>query len=57
MKSDILFGIIVGSMIGITVATYCKGAQKMVKKGTQMVKQEAENILNKAKENFDEEDE
>ena len=51
MKSDILFGIIVGTFVGATVATFYKPAQEMVKKGTEMVKTETTNILNKVKEN------
>lgn len=49
MKSDIIFGVLLGTVVGATVATFYKPAQNMVKKGTEMVKNEATSILNKAK--------
>ena len=49
MKSDIIFGVLLGTVVGATVATFYKPAQNMVKKGTEMVKNEASNVLKKVK--------
>lgn len=49
MKSDVFIGIVLGTLIGATVATFYKPAQNVVKKGTEMVKEEASTMLSKVK--------
>ncbi len=47
MKSDIMLGVILGTVMGATIATFYKPAQKMVRKSTEAIKNEASNMLNK----------
>ena len=49
MKSDVVLGIIVGAIIGMGIATYCKGAQEIVKKSGEAITDGAKNLIEKAK--------
>lgn len=49
MKSDIVFGMVVGVILGMSIATYCKGAQNIVKKSGEAITDGAKNLLDKAK--------
>ncbi len=54
MKNDVLFGMIVGCMVGATLVTFCKPTQNIIKKGAKMIKDEAENVFNKNKDDEEE---
>ena len=54
MKSDIIFGMLLGSLVGAMIATYNKPTQQAIKKGTEIVKNETSKVLEKAKEKLDE---
>jgi len=47
MKADVMLGIILGMITGATIVAMYKPAQNAVKKGAEMVKTEAKNMLNK----------
>lgn len=47
MKADVMLGIILGALAGATIVSMSKPAQNAVKKGAEMVKSEAKNMLNK----------
>ncbi len=47
MRSDIMLGVILGTVMGATLATYYKPAQKVVKKSAEAIKSEANNMLNR----------
>lgn len=49
MKADVLLGIILGAVLGATVVSVYKPAQNAMKKGTEMIKTEAKNMLEKQK--------
>ncbi len=53
MKSDVLCGIILGCMLGATIVTFCKPTQNIIKKGANLIKEEAKNAFNKNKNDED----
>ncbi len=55
MKADVLLGIILGAVAGATIVTLYKPAQNAVKKGTEMVKEEAIQMMEKGTEMVKEE--
>ena len=47
MKDSTILGMLAGVMIGAITVSMCKPAQKIVKKGTEAIKEEAMNLANK----------
>lgn len=49
MQADVLLGMMLGVVIGMGVATYCRGAQEVVKKSGEAITDSAKNIIEKVK--------
>lgn len=49
MQGDLILGMILGAVIGMGVATYCKGAQDVVKKSGEALTDGAKNLIDKVK--------
>jgi len=47
MKDSTILGMLAGVIIGAVTVSMCKPAQKIVKKGTEAIKEEAMNLANK----------
>ena len=47
MKDSTVLGMIAGIIIGAVTVSMCKPAQKIVRKGTEAIKEEAMNLANK----------
>ncbi|MBQ3048157.1 MAG: hypothetical protein IJD48_03995 [Clostridia bacterium] len=48
MKNSVLVGMALGIIVGAVGATLYQPAQKVIKKGTEAVKEETQSMLNKA---------
>lgn len=49
MKGDIVFGMVLGAIVGMTIATFCKDAQTIVKKSADTIATETKNLVKKVK--------
>ena len=47
MKGDILFGMLLGAIVGMTIATFCEEAQTVVKNGANTLADGTKKLVKK----------